>query len=344
MRKMYVLFAVVLITSALGAMGTSVDSQGDKVINAFTPVGSSVTTVSNVAVFQDYDPWGYTSITDILNAHSISYTIYGSSDIGNVNLTPFDKVIIASQQTYNFYANLSTHSSWLEDYVINGGCLELHFATWSDYDPSGLVFAFGITVMHTPTAPTYDDVDRAMPGHDVFNVPNPVDDDELDNWGYSSHGYFNSLPAGSDTLAINIPDGTPCLIEYQDGGSLLATIQPVEWAWANGYSDILENMILYCSGPTDVGENIERGQISSLNVFPSVVKDQAEISFTIESKGYVSLKVYDASGKLVETLKEGTFEPGTHTITWKPNYKSGVYFVNVTGPATELNTKVLISR
>jgi len=43
---------------------------------AITPVSAQPT---DVAIFQDGNPWGYTSNQDFLTAHGISYTIYPSA-------------------------------------------------------------------------------------------------------------------------------------------------------------------------------------------------------------------------------------------------------------------------
>ena len=45
--------------------------------------------IANVALFEDEDPWGYTSNQDLMTAHGISYTIYGSADMGVVDLSGY---------------------------------------------------------------------------------------------------------------------------------------------------------------------------------------------------------------------------------------------------------------
>jgi len=339
---MYKVIGILLIAAALGAAGTSVSSMGVPSPSAFRAGTEAVKDISNVAVFQDHDPWGYTAITDILDAHSIPYTIYGMSDIGNVDLSQYDKVIIANQQDHDFYEAVSANSGWLEDYVNNGGCLLLELATYFDYDPTGLVFPFGISVEHAPTAPTYNNVDRAVPDHEVFNVPNPVNDNELDGWGYSSHGYFVAYPEGTAVLAINADDETPCMIEYRPAGTILAHMMPVEWAWSLGYSDIDENLILYCPAPTGVDEEMPSVVHADLAVSPSLIRSGAEIRFAVPEGRTASLKVYDAAGKLVDVL--GTYGSGTYSISWMPEVSSGIYFISLEGEGFASSTRVLIER
>ena len=339
---MHKVIGIVLIAAALGAAGTSVNSMGVPSPSAFRAGTEAVKDISNVAVFQDYDPWGFTAITDILDAHSIPYTLYGMSDLGSVDLSQYDKVIIADNQTYDFYVAVSANSGWLEDYVNNGGCLLLELATFGDYDPSGLVFLYDISLIHYPTSTTYENVDRVVPDHEVFNVPNPIDDNELDNWSSSSHGYFTAYPEGTSVLAMNVDDETPCMIEYRPAGTVVAHVMPVEWAWGLGYSCILENLVLYCPGPTGVEEEMPSVAHADLAVSPSLVRSGAEIRFAVPEGRTATLKVYNAAGKLVDVL--GTFGSGTYSISWMPEVSSGIYFISLEGEGFASSTRVLIER
>ncbi|UCG68477.1 MAG: hypothetical protein JSV09_11775, partial [Thermoplasmata archaeon] len=83
--------------------------------------------ISNIALFQNTNPWGHTSNQDILNTNGISYTMYSASDIGSVDLSGYDKVIISSVQDYpTFYSYVEANKAWFESYVTNGGLLEIH--------------------------------------------------------------------------------------------------------------------------------------------------------------------------------------------------------------------------
>ncbi len=338
---LFIIIASMVVT--LEASVTSKDSYG--VQTEKSPiVQSSISSMSNVALFQDWDPWGYSAIRDILNFNSIPYTLYGTEDIGNVDLSGFDKVIFASQQSYEFYSAISNNRSWIENYVTDGGCVELHLATWEDYNPSDLVFPFDITLLHTPSSPTYEDVDRTDPDHEIFNVPNPVTDNELDDWNHSSHGYFTNFPEGTEPLAINVDDSTPCLMEYQNVGTIILTIQPVEWAWGLNLSDFLQNLILYCPGPTNLSEKNPKTHQMALRILPNPVKEKALVSLEVNKPGLVSVRLYDVTGKLVEVLMEGHLDSGIHTIQWHPNQRGGTYFLHMEGNNRKFTQKILIIR
>ena len=59
-------------------------------------------------------------------------------------------------------------------------------------------------------------------------------------------------------------------------------------------------------------------------------RDYAAISYAITKPGMVSLKVYDRTGRLVETLVNNTQNAGTQTVTWDARKMSnGVYFLRL---------------
>ncbi|UCF71154.1 MAG: T9SS type A sorting domain-containing protein, partial [candidate division WOR-3 bacterium] len=59
-------------------------------------------------------------------------------------------------------------------------------------------------------------------------------------------------------------------------------------------------------------------------------RDHAVISYTISNPGLVSLKVYDRTGRLVETLVNAAQNPGTQKVTWDArNFSNGVYFLRL---------------
>ena len=66
--------------------------------------------------------------------------------------------------------------------------------------------------------------------------------------------------------------------------------------------------------------------------YPNPFNPSTTISFDIPEAAdrNTSLHIYDITGKLVETLVNGTVPVGTHTITWNPkNLSSGLYIVQL---------------
>ena len=199
-----------------------------------------------VAIFQDNNPWGLTSNQDILTANGIAYTIFSSAQIGVVNLSGFEKVIIASDQPTAFYTAVEANRAWFENYVNNGGILEIHAADngWAGGSwPTGTL-PCGFTWEHQYG----NTVDIALPGHEMLTTPNVITDAELDNWRWSYHGYFTGFPAGSEIILTEGDTGSanPVLIVAPYGnGTVIASGQPLEAAYWWGYSNLLENVLLF---------------------------------------------------------------------------------------------------
>jgi uncharacterized repeat protein (TIGR01451 family) len=72
-----------------------------------------------------------------------------------------------------------------------------------------------------------------------------------------------------------------------------------------------------------------------IEVYPSLLKTTAGISFVLPAKGPVSVCVYDAAGRLVRTLIEDEKAGGRHELTWdlRTNdgigVSAGVYFIRL---------------
>ncbi|MBD3168915.1 MAG: T9SS type A sorting domain-containing protein, partial [candidate division Zixibacteria bacterium] len=67
------------------------------------------------------------------------------------------------------------------------------------------------------------------------------------------------------------------------------------------------------------------------NAYPNPFNASCTIPFSIKESGKVSLKIYNLSGQLVETVVEGNMGTGHHTSTWNATkYSSGIYFYKLT--------------
>jgi len=232
-----------------------------------------------VAIFQDNDPWtdpwtgvGMTSNQDILTANGIAYTIFSSAQIGVVNLSGFEKVIIASDQPTAFYTAVEANSAWFENYVNNGGILEIHAADngWAEGSwPTGAL-PCGFTWKHQYG----DTVDIALPGNEMLTTPNVITDAELDNWRCSYHGYFTDFPAGSEIILTEGDTGSanPVLIVAPYGnGTVIASGQTLEWAYWWGYSNLLENVLQVRGVPTAVPSLTPIGLIALVGLLSVVI-------------------------------------------------------------------------
>ncbi len=67
------------------------------------------------------------------------------------------------------------------------------------------------------------------------------------------------------------------------------------------------------------------------------------VNFALSEASHVNIRVYDAAGKAVTTLVDGSRGPGSYTMNWNTSgVASGVYFVRMITPEFNATRKVLI--
>jgi hypothetical protein len=78
--------------------------------------------------------------------------------------------------------------------------------------------------------------------------------------------------------------------------------------------------------------------------YPNPFNPITTIRFSVEERHALHLRVYDISGRLIETLVNEKLNPGEHEIQWHADqYASGVYFVElVSGDQRQVQKLILI--
>jgi hypothetical protein len=191
-------------------------------------------------VLQDFAPWGFDSIEQVLDLGGISYDVAGSSELPTLDLSAYEAVFVANDQPTEFYGVLADQVDQLTAYVESGGYLWLGAAAWGGNggDADGLPLPGG----GTASGPAYEESNLVTaPEHPIVaGLPSPF------FGSYASHATFAGFPTG--TIIATTPGGDPTLAEYQLGsGRVLLVGQPVEWAWAVGEDSalILANGVPY---------------------------------------------------------------------------------------------------
>ena len=77
--------------------------------------------------------------------------------------------------------------------------------------------------------------------------------------------------------------------------------------------------------------------------YPNPVNSSTTISFSLSSRSYVSVKIFDCLGRHVATLLSADIQPGDHSLEWNPcDLEGGVYFCRLqAGTFTETKKLVL---
>jgi hypothetical protein len=102
--------------------------------------------------------------------------------------------------------------------------------------------------------------------------------------------------------------------------------------WMDDFTGVQQAWTVGVDVLTGVVENNSNPKIFSLeqnypNPFNPVTKIRFTVPAGISSGAFVSILIYDMSGKHVETLLNKQMNPGSHEVEWNAaNYSSGVYF------------------
>lgn len=226
--------------SALAVSSSDLPLPGYGPVPLATGAGLHSAASADMAVFMDLAPWGRTSIPDALTNLGLTADYYSSSDMGVIDLTPYPKVVIPSDQPQAFYDAFHTHHAWLESYVASGGVVELHAATLGWHAGKWPAAEIIGGIIYTPFEG--DNVVIVLPGDMLMTTPHAITQASLQGWWWSYHGRL-ALPPGSTTV-VSDPSGNP-LLGYVPYGSgyIVVSSQTLEWGYADYNSDLLENVL-----------------------------------------------------------------------------------------------------
>jgi len=169
---------------------------------------------------------------------------------------------------------------------------------------------------------------------------------ENDLWYYAVYRGTGSLPVPSMAELV----ATPQAAGYFDGS----------WTWDAGYwylvtaVDIHGNesacSILNAEQVTgDDPMQVPDASFLSRN-YPNPFNPNTTIAFGLKERGYVSLRVYDAAGRMVAVLVDGTRPAGRYVAEWNGRDRggspaaSGVYFYRLTAVGFEKTRKMILLR
>jgi hypothetical protein len=78
---------------------------------------------------------------------------------------------------------------------------------------------------------------------------------------------------------------------------------------------------------------------------PNPCSNSTQIEFSLPNDGSVSLKLYDISGREIETLLSSSLQEGEHIITFNPaNLESGIYFYKLSAGNKVMTRKMMVNK
>jgi len=99
---------------------------------------------------------------------------------------------------------------------------------------------------------------------------------------------------------------------------------------------------LFCSAAT-TGVPVGEGRVLVTNSAPNPFRNRLNLHFTLPAPGRVTVMMFSADGRLVDTLANGEMAAGDHSLEWKvsSHTPSGVYFYKVFANGVESTGKVV---
>lgn len=206
-----------------------------------------------VAILQDDLPWYTPSNSDEMTAQHKNFCTINSTDIGSLDLSRFKEILISSDQSQDFYNAIFPDPERfihpdIENFVRQGGILSAnlydhswHNGVWADLTTlQSYSFVGGLKHF---LVNLYNDliiVDSAHPlisgnlpcsGGNCGKVLDEGSYNDIDDYSFSTPGYFYDLPVGTKTIMATY-DGHPVTIEYPFGsGVVIATLFLSEYAY-----------------------------------------------------------------------------------------------------------------
>ncbi len=240
-------FAEALFTGAVVTRTLSIANSGGSdltwsVATVATAAGAAAgapgaATSGRALLVENSPPWGRYSNEQVLASSGIAYDVLPSWALSTTALTSYALVIVASEQSANFYTDLASQKSRIDAYVAGGGRLEFHASSYYGY-ASLFVLPGGTT--NAPRT-SYDNF-VVLPSHPlVAGVPSVI------SGNYASHSALANVPANAQIVTTN-DIGQPTLVEYRFGsGTVIASGHTLEFYYGTGVpvGTILANMIPY---------------------------------------------------------------------------------------------------
>lgn len=96
---------------------------------------------------------------------------------------------------------------------------------------------------------------------------------------------------------------------------------------------------------TDINDPFKTGplQFALSQNYPNPFNPVTTIQFSLPKTADVKLAIYDAAGRLVDYLVNGSMESGNHRVQWNSaNYASGVYFYRIYSEQFAASKKMLV--
>jgi hypothetical protein len=160
--------------------------------------------------------------------------------------------------------------------------------------------------------------------------------------------YRQPLPSGSNTVLANVAAGTPSFTD-------ITAVQGLQYRYtvrarnsSNNEGPASAPLDVVVPLPTDAGDvEVPQPLAARLRIDPNPFNPQAIVSFRVDRSGPVSMELFDARGRRLDTLVHQVLPAGVHRVRlMRPEsgvrLSSGVYFVRLQADGVETRHKAVL--
>ena len=123
---------------------------------------------------------------------------------------------------------------------------------------------------------------------------------------------------GGDPFDYHLTFGSPCIDAGTEVGLPFSGLAPDLGAFESDYS-----------GVDDSGA-LTAGRFELYQNYPNPFNASTVISYKLQAASWVELKVYDITGREIQSLVNGYRSLGQHSVVWDAEgFSSGVYFLRL---------------
>jgi len=140
---------------------------------------------------------------------------------------------------------------------------------------------------------------------------------------------LTTVKAGSDTINGIWGDFSGICRRYNHPGEVWFEGQYGSTVFPNINWIAKLNSPANCEEQTIVSKNISTEKLNpGLKIYPNPFSNSTSISFTLDEPQNVSVKIFDANGKLIKVLADAKFEKGRYELKWNTEgISAGIYFL-----------------
>ena len=222
--------------------------------------------------------------------------------------------------------------------IDKSGCKWMSaFPTLGGYEDGFIIGGKGLIKFDGTTWTVYDTTNSGLPDNNITSIA-------IDNNGNKWIGtYYGLVKFDGATWTVydrsnsGLPDNYVTSIAIDNNGN--------KWIGTYGHGLACFNENGFTS--TEAPDVSLRHTHQILENTPNPFNPETNIRFTLSSKSLVTMRIYDAKGRLVKTLLNGLKSSGTHEVLWNglnsqgKRVPSGIYICRLVN-GTKVYTKALV--